>query len=429
VGRPTIIFVAPRPPYPLNGGMAIRQFHILRAYAQCGRVKLVFFYKDIAQLEAAKPLAAYCESLHPVAVSSTYGESVLSRLPRWRRRLDLTWRLQPRMITSTFSSEMARVVENLSLSADLVHIARLPMVAQVGGLVGRGVRPNLVLDLDDVETALRRRAACLTGPIWKLHRLVDYSELLRLWAYERQTIGRFDRVFVCSDRDRERLRRPNVMVVPNGADVPAELPRNEPDGRTMLFCGVLSSRGNVDALEFFVGHILPEIQREIPDARLLIVGRAPVPRVRRLDNGGSVRIEADVPSVAEYYRQAALTVVPLRIGAGTRLKILEAWALGVPIVSTSVGCEGLGAVAGEHLLLADDPRQFARSCIALLRNPPLRQQLIKRGRDLVWQAYRWEAIDSRVVAMTQELLSEHALGDSRRLSSDILANRRTLTTL
>jgi glycosyltransferase involved in cell wall biosynthesis len=303
-----------------------------------------------------------------------------------------------------FSPEMARVVGDLSLSADVVHVARLHMVAQVETVIRHAVRPASVLDMDDVETTLLRRVLRAAPSIVRRHNPMDYLELVRLSAYEHQTVCRFDRVFVCSERDRDRFRRSNVVVVPNGTEVPSELPQNEPDGRTLLFCGVLSSRQNVDALDFFVQRILPEIRREIPDVKLLIVGRAPTPSVRRLDNGRSVLVRADVPSVGDYYRRALVAVVPLRIGAGTRLKILEAWALGVPVVSTSVGCEGLEAAAGEHLLVADEPQQFARSCVTLLQSPSLRQQLIARGRDLVERTYRWEAIDARVATITQELL-------------------------
>jgi glycosyltransferase involved in cell wall biosynthesis len=315
--------------------------------------------------------------------------------------------LKPSLITSMFSPEMAEVVRDLSLSADLVHVARLHMVAQVERLFEGLARPTTVLDMDDVETALRARMLGAASSLAGRYDPLDHLELVRLRTYERRTVRRFDRVFVCSERDRRRFRRPNVMVVPNGTDVSAELPKNEPDGRTLLFCGVLSSRQNIDGLEFFVRQILPEIRREIPDARLVIVGRAPALSVRQLDNGQSVLVKADVPSVTEYYRRATLAIVPLRIGTGTRLKILEAWALGVPVVSTTIGVEGLDALGGEHVLIADAPGQFARDCVTLLRTPPLRQQLIRQGRDLVSRAYRWEAIDARVGAIVQELL-EHA---------------------
>jgi glycosyltransferase involved in cell wall biosynthesis len=201
-----------------------------------------------------------------------------------------------------------------------------------------------------------------------------------------------------------------VVVVRNGTTVAPAPPSSDTDGRTLLFCGHLSYPPNVDGLEFFVGQILPEIRSEIPDVRLLIVGRTPGPRIRALHDGGAIRVEADVPSVADYYRKATVAIVPLRFGGGTRLKIPEAWSLGVPVVSTAFGCEGLGAVDGEHLLIADRPREFARACVALLRTPALRQRLAARGRELAWREYRWETIGARLATFAQQLLDAQPHG-------------------
>ena len=208
---------------------------------------------------------------------------------------------------------------------------------------------------------------------------------------------------MCSERESERLGAPNVVVVPNVTTVPPSVPPSESDGRTMLFCGTLSYPPNVDGLEFFVRQVLPEIRKAQPDARLLIVGRAPTSRVQALADGSAVRIEANVPSVADYYRRATLAVVPLSWGGGTRIKILEAWALGVPVISTPVGCEGLDATDGEHLAIASRPDEFARACVQLLQNPALRRQFIERGRELVWRKFRREAVQADIVRLARGL--------------------------
>jgi glycosyltransferase involved in cell wall biosynthesis len=235
-------------------------------------------------------------------------------------------------------------------------------------------------------------------------RVFQHYDLLRLWWYQTRAIRRFDRVFVCSDRDRRRLGRDNVVVVPNGVAVPPELPAREPDARTILFCGVLSYAPNVDAIRFFVSAILPRVRHEVPDARLLVVGRTPTPEIRALHDGTTVVVEADVPSVAAYYRRAALAVAPLRMGGGTRIKILEAWALGVPVVSTTIGCEGLEGVNGIHLRVADEPDRFARACVELLRDPSVGAPLAVAGRQLVRERYRWEAVTERAVAAVKDVV-------------------------
>jgi glycosyltransferase involved in cell wall biosynthesis len=408
------VFVAPQPPYPLTNGLPIRLFQLLRAYAECGPVKLVFLYQNKAQLEAVDAVAGFCESLHPVPATSTHGETALAGLPRWRRRLRLACARRPVAMMKEFSPEMSRIVEELTPSADLVHVTTIHMVVQIERLLARRrAGPRFVLDLPDVETA-RHASALRVTPLKSWPQIaLGYYEVLRLWAYQRQAIRWFDRVLVCSERERERLGAPNVVVVPNAMTVPPNLESSEIDGRTMLFCGTLSYPPNVDGLEFFVHQILPEIRSEIPNARLVIVGRTPIPRVRALDDGVTVRVEADVRSVADYYRRATLAVVPLRWGGGTRIKILEAWALGVPVVSTPLGCEGLDATDGEHLAIAASPAKFARACVELLRTPAQRQRLIERGRDLVWRKYRREAVQSQVVALARELADESARSERR----------------
>jgi len=385
--------------------MPIRQFHLLRAYAEWGRVKLVVFYRNQDQLEATRALAEYCESVHPVSVAQTYGQTVLGLLPRWHRRLRLTCARRPSAMTRGYSPEMARIIEELATSADLVHVARLHMVPQVERLLAhRSDRPRFVLDLADIETSWFARRLRFTSLVQWPSLVLGLYELVRLWRYQAAAARWFDRVLVCSDRERDRLRSGNVIVVPHGTKVPSELPRSETDGRTLLFCGWLSYPPNADALEFFVARVLPLIRKEVPDVRLLIVGHAPTPRIRALPDGEGIQVAADVPSVAEYYRKATVAVVPLRFGSGTRMKILEAWALGVPVVSTSLGCEGLDVSDGEQLALADTPGQFARACVALLRAPALRRRLVQRGRELVWRKHRWEVIGAEVVGMAREVL-------------------------
>jgi glycosyltransferase involved in cell wall biosynthesis len=383
--------------------MAMRQLQLLLAYCRWATVELVTFYREPVELAALAALRAHCERIHSVPLATTRVEADGAGLPRWRRilRASCTWR--PSMITAMFSPEMARIVASLAASCDLIHVARLHMSAQLAGLPGRG-RPRTVLDLDDVETRIRLSKLLVFSEPPGAHRLYDWYDLARLWRYQQRALRRFDRVLVCSELDRRRLGGGNVVVVPNGFDVPARLPRNDPDGRTILFCGVLSYAANADAMSFFIERILPEVRKHVPDVRLLIVGRSPSPRMRAWHDGRAILVEGDVPSVTEHYRQATIAVVPLRVGGGTRIKILEAWAYGLPVVSTTVGCEGLDAVDGQHVLVADDPPGFAERCVRLLRAPAERARLIEQGWALVSRRYRWDAVASEAVAALRPLV-------------------------
>jgi polysaccharide biosynthesis protein PslH len=394
-GRPTVVYLTPQPPYPLTSGTAIRNFNQLRAYGRWGNVHLVFFYHDEKQLRDLTPLERYCESLHPVA--NRFLERRFERAIGWR----------PLLVKSGTSEEARRITESLAITADLVHVARLQMVPQVEALLGRAeMRAPLILDLDDVETSTYLRRWRLTEFASLGSRAFRYYDVLRLWRYQRWAIKRFDGVLVCSEKDRQRFAAPNVFVVPNGLDVTASRPPVVADGRTLLFCGVLSYAPNADGIEYFVRTTLPLVRRQMPGVRLVVVGRTPPPKVKALHDGDSVVVEADVPSIRDYYQNATVAIVPIRFGGGTRLKILEAWSLGVPVVSTSVGCEGLDGVHEEHLLVADDPERFAQACVDLLRSPSRREELAARGWTLADRQYRWEATAERAVDVARNLLGK-----------------------
>jgi glycosyltransferase involved in cell wall biosynthesis len=384
--------------------MAIRQYHLLRAYAQWGRVHLVTFYADDDQRAAAESLKEHCEGVHAVPAGTTVGASrTRGSLPS--RIIGRVRGLRPTAVAWAHSPEMTRLVTKLAEDADVVHVARLHMAAQVEPILSRrGSRVRAVLDLDDVESSARFRHLRLGQRESLLQRLHGYYDLARLWAYEMRAVRRFDRVLVCSERDRRRFGRSNVVVVPNGTCVPGTLPTRHGDGRTLMFCGLLSYAPNVDAVQFLVKAVFPHVRRAVPDARLVIVGRAPKPEIRALHDGTNVVIASDVPSVAEYYARADVAVVPLRFGGGTRIKILEAWAHGVPVVSTAVGCEGLDGVHDRHLLVADRPEDFAARCVAVMRSRDLGDRLVMEAWRLVSQKYRWEDIGAGVASDAAVLL-------------------------
>ena len=407
-----VVFLTPKPPYPLTSGMAIRQFHLLRAYALWGRVHLVTFCEDEAQRDAAQHLGGYCERVHAVSAGTIVGESHLAKLSRVPRIVRRVLAVGPTVISWSYSAEMARVVEELSADADIVHVARLHMAAQAERLLAaRHRRAGMVLDLDDVEASYRFRQLRYAPPRALVDRVYARYDAARLWAYQASAVRQFDRVFVCSERDRRRFVRSSVVVVPNGTCVPDSLPHHLGDGRTIMFCGLLSYGPNIDGVNFLVSSVFPEIRRSVPDARLLIVGGKPPREIRAFHDGDSIVVAGDVPSVTEYYARSSVAIVPLRFGAGTRIKILEAWAHGVPVVSTTVGCEGLEGVHGRHLMVADSAQGLAGRCVALLRSETLRQRLGSEAWRLVSERYRWSDIGARAVAEVAQLLKSRTKDD------------------
>jgi glycosyltransferase involved in cell wall biosynthesis len=280
-----------------------------------------------------------------------------------------------------------------------------PHVESLLDRIPRGRR--FVLDLDDIESVMKSRELRISPPA-KLHmRAHEYLDLCRLRLYQRRALRSFDRILVCSETDRRRLgRNTRVTVVPNGADLPPVILPDDSDGRTLLCLATYGHWPNVDGLRFFVEQVFPLVRREIAGARLVVVGRNAPSEVHALHDGRTIWVEGTVPSVEQYYREATVAIVPLRIGAGTRLRILEAFGMGTPVVSTSVGCEGLQTVHGEHLLIGDDPRVFARACVDLLKDPQLRERLVRGARELVERHYTWDSIHQRMHDVARELLEE-----------------------
>ena len=251
----------------------------------------------------------------------------------------------------------------------------------------------VVLDEHNVEYEIPLRSVTVDGSLPR--KLYDRLEYLKVRAEEERAWRRVDACAVTSSRDAVTIRRafPHALVdvVPNGVDTRYFSPGDRPsEPATLLFFGTIASYPNVDALLFFVREVLPLIRRAHPAVRLVIVGPAPPPEIRRLSGPDVVVMDA-VPDLRPYLERATAVIAPLRVGGGTRLKILEAMAMGRPVVSTSLGAEGLEVTDGKDLLLADTPRDFALQIGRILAEPDLGRELGAAGRRLVERSYDWTA--------------------------------------
>lgn len=244
--------------------------------------------------------------------------------------------------------------------------------------------------------------------IWRRHaqtqtsapmRALYAAQHRRMLAFERRALARADGVLAVSEADRDTLdrlygaavRQP-VHVVPTGVDTDYFRPApGPPDRRGLVFTGSMDWLPNEDAMVYFCREILPIVRAAEPGATLTIVGRAPTPAVSRLARDHGVQVTGRVDDVRQYMADAAVYVVPLRIGGGTRLKIFEALAMGKAVVSTTVGAEGLPVENGTHLVLADDPHGFAAAVVDLLHDEHRRRTLESAARALVVERYDWSA--------------------------------------
>jgi glycosyltransferase involved in cell wall biosynthesis len=211
-------------------------------------------------------------------------------------------------------------------------------------------------------------------------------------------------VVVCSDVDRERLGVVNAVVVPNGVDPPDRpVGRDEVRGRpTICLHGSLAYEPNIDAATILVRDVLPRVRARYRDVEVRLVGECD-PRVLRLAQPNDIVVTGSVPDIAVELARADVVAVPLRQGAGTRIKVLEALAQRVPVVATSVAVEGLAVEHGRHLLVADDPDHFADCCVTLLHDRALRRQLADAGERLVRTRYEWSVGQHAVVRLAERV--------------------------
>lgn len=392
------LFVVPSTLGPPDTGRRQRLNHLLRAVASVSDVTLVCAVDSGSDnLDAWRSL---CASVHTFSASSLgfvadRCRSTPSTLLKFVQRHLNPGR--PALIDASSSGEAAELVRGISEKGfDLIWADSLPALS----MVPPDVRCRVIVNLYDIEHCALRHLLRKEhfGPATP----VRWLEYLKLKRFERGLTRLPLELLVCSELDRQRLGNSGrIRVVPNGVEIP-------PAGNTKLdaatrpgfiFVGTMYYPPNVDAAHYFTREILPLIRREEPEARFVIVGKDPSPELLRLEDGKSVVVTGTVPDVGPWLQDATVAVVPIRHGGGTRIKILEAMAHRRPIVSTTIGAEGLEVQSGRDILLADKPEVFARSCLRLVRDANLREMISRCGFELVRSRYDWKIIERDVAAV------------------------------
>jgi sugar transferase (PEP-CTERM/EpsH1 system associated) len=391
-----ILVVAPYPPYPPRFGGAARVFHLVRMLAREHRVTLACLASP-GQRAALGPLRDICAEVH------TEDYPAATRHKRWYQLRSLVAR--PFSYYLNYSPALAARVRRLLAERrfDLVQL-EFGDAAPYYSLPPPTV--PWVLDEHNLEyRVLERSWQQARSP---LRRLFNRSEARKVREAELAACRRARAVLTTSHVDRAALAPevPGVpiRVVPNGVDTSFFIPGEEPEDPTaIVFTGSIDYHPNTDGVLHFCADILPRIHARAPDAVFTVVGKDPPASVRALA-GPRVVVTGEVPDVRPWMQRAAVFVVPLRVGGGTRLKILEALACGRAVVSTSLGCEGIDVTPGDDILVADTPADFAAAVLRCLRDPALRARLGARGRALVERRYRWDAIGDDLIAFYRTLV-------------------------
>lgn len=397
-----ILLLTPDLPYPSESGAAIRNMGIIRGLAAAGhRLSLVSFAEK-APDKASNPLFELCEEAHIVA---TPRHGKLKRIVKLMGsgQADVAFRLT--------SAEFRRILSRLleANAYDLIQFSGIELACYLPLITPAKKSAKVVYDALNAEAELQRVVAQVDQGVTRRLPAAIYSTIqsTRLQRYEREICRAVDAVIAVSEQDRDFLLEHGgapVRVIPNGIQVaeykPAEAARAPCQ---LVFSGKMDYRPNVDAVEWFHSAVYPLVRERNPQARLLIVGRNPHRRLQHLADDGYVRVTGWVESVLPYLHEAAVYIAPLRMGSGTRLKILEAMAAGCAVVSTSIGAAGLNDEVKGPICIADDAAAFARAIVALLDDEKRRRELGALARERVSRHYDWAALIPRLLRVYEEL--------------------------
>jgi sugar transferase (PEP-CTERM/EpsH1 system associated) len=385
-----ILMLTPHFPYPPTGGAPMRNYQFLRELSRRHRVSLLA-YSEPAAVEDGRTLRRMCETVETVGVAGLRGAR--KRVRQLRSLISASSYLR-----SVYASpEMQRAIDGLLRAQDFDLIQ-----AESSLMANFAFRSSaaLVLDEHNIEYELLQRTSEMERSL--VRKIYNRAECAKFQRQEVSAWRRVDGCVVTSEREAAIVRAQapgtRTAVVGNGVDLEYFQPSGvAPDPSSIVFTGRLDYRPNTDAVVHFARAILPNVLRRRPGAVFTVVGTAPPDEVKRLA-GPHVVITGSVSDVRPFLTRAAVAIAPMRIGGGTRLKILEAMATGKAVVSTALGCEGLDVRDRHDVLIAGSDDAFAQSVVEVLGDPSLARVLGARARARVEAAYGWPALASRLEA-------------------------------
>jgi glycosyltransferase involved in cell wall biosynthesis len=382
------LFISPEAPYPLAGGGALRSASLLNFMATRYAVDLIVFREPRADDPGQHLPPGLARRLHVVDLPA-HPRHALARAARNAGRL--ARRVPPLMDRfAGFGEHIARATHGQHYDVAVIeHFWCAPYWRQASA-----VSDVTILNLHNIESVLHERCARdETGPQAFAHRA--FQGIAR--SLEQEWLPRFDHLLAASEEDARYLRAisgaSNVLIYPNSIPF-VQLPSapTHPHKEDMIvFSGNLEYHPNISAVRYFRAEIWPALRQRWPQLIWRLVGKNPQAVEKIVAGDSRIELSGAVADAVSEVARAKVAIVPLRAGSGTRLKIIEAWAAGVPVVSTSLGAEGLAARNGEHLLLADDPRSFEQAVSALLADSGRANTIAKAGRYLFECEFTWQA--------------------------------------
>lgn len=395
-----ILALTSRLPYPPREGHQLRSWHLLRALAAQHDVTLLSCLREDDEPDRCAPLRDILVALELFPIRAQQSSAALAcALAKG------TLGPAPFVVEKYAGAEMRARVAGLAQRADLLHVDMLPLMALVDA---GGARVPCVLNAHNVEhRLLRQRVAAESN--WP-RRLFLHAQARKLEAFERAACRRADRVLACSQDDARELARlapgTPVDVVPNGVEVARIRPeRTNAVPARLVFVGQMGWFPNREGVEWFLAEILPRVLAARPAAEFVVVGKSEGLQVPQ-DVRARVRLLGFVDDIDAELDRAAIAVVPLRSGSGTRLKVLEAMAHALPIVTTTIGSQGIDLLCGREALFADEAEAFAEAIVQLIDAPAEAARLGVAARSRAEADYDWNAIGARMLAAYAGLLDQ-----------------------
>lgn len=391
-----ILVIYPYIPYPIDRGTYQRTFHLLRELAREHTVDLLALSENGERLDERPIFAEFCREVRFVPFQH----------PEWPKLIpDRLFSRTPSSIHHWKLPHIAQAVRDQLQSHhyDLVHVCDI-VLAQY--FLDEHQDIPLSIDRSRVDLQFQEQQAAFNVSTLK-DKLLVWESLVKMHRFEKRVAKRSQLQVLCGPDDEVFVRHyisktTPLKVVANGVDLDYFRASHDPEPRsaqpTVLFCGAMDYMPNVDALRWFFSGIHERLLQRVPSLQVLIVGKSPTPEVQAYAQLPGVTVTGGVPDVRPYYRRAWLQMVPLRIGGGTRLKIVESLAIGTPVVSTTIGAQGLGLTHGANILLADTPATFADQIVSALQNPPLRDHLRNNGISTAKERFGWRSIGASLCA-------------------------------
>lgn len=399
-----MLFLEPRMIYPLDTGGKIRSFNILKKLTQQHDITVVCYINNSEEDVYLPQMETCCTTL----VTVPWKESKKDNMLFYAGLFLNLFSKYAYMVKKYYSNRMRRVIQKLLdenqfdvVVCDFLHTSiNLPDVDQC---------PTILFQ-HNIESEIRKRHYMSEKNFLK--KWYMYLQWKKLYKFEEEICKRFDHCIVVSEHDREVLQKEfgltNVSIIPTGVDTEYyRVQQGKERANSLIFTGSMDWIGNEDSILYFVREIFPHIKVKVPDVNFSIVGRNPSQKLKQvLKFDTSITLTGRVPDIRPYIANSQVYIVPLVYGGGTRIKIFEAMAMGKPVVSTTIGAEGLPVTPEENIIIADEPEEFASRIVQLFNDANLRKRLGTASRKIVEENFTWDKVAEHFSKICKKIIAE-----------------------